>query len=161
LFYKCPLTRKLDTQLGDIYGRISDREIELNFQLHKDFAPYISNLLEICNSVAFLDCTLAFSQVSQNRNFTRPVMVSDPVLQIKQGRHPLQELWVDHFVPNSFSLDRDNRIMILTGPNCSGKSVLIKQVALIVYMAHIGCFIPCESGSVIGLTDTVTFKSLI
>ena len=130
----------LDVDVGDIHGSIIDREIEINFMLHQElleFIPYIESLID---KIANLDCVVSFARVSQGRKFTRPIMSSNPVLRIINGRHPLQELCVDAFVSNSVDLDSKNPIIVLTGPNSSGKTVILKQVALIVFMAHIGWY---------------------
>jgi DNA mismatch repair protein MSH5 len=71
---------------------------------------------------------------------------------VKNGRHPLQELTVDAFVPNDTCICEDKFMTVISGPNSSGKSVYLKQIGLLVYLAHIGSWLPCDK-AVIGLTD--------
>lgn len=83
-------------------------------------------------------------------------MVDEPLIDIKQGRHLLQELCCQRFVPNGSLLGGEQpKVMVLTGPNASGKSIYMKQIALIVYMAHLGCFVPAMAGTCIGLTTGI------
>lgn len=82
------------------------------------------------------------------------MVVQDNVIQIKKGRHPLQELCVDAFIPNDADFSATERVFLVTGANYSGKSVYLKQVALIVYLAHVGSFVPAAE-AVIGVTDKI------
>merc|ERR1712013_586347 len=89
------------------------------------------------------------AMVSKENNWTRPNMMEGGDLVITEGRHPLQELSVTNFIPNSCWLGGEGgRIHLLTGPNSSGKSVFMKQVGLIVYLAHLGCWVPAQSARI-------------
>jgi len=81
-------------------------------------------------------------------------MTKENRLTIINGRNPLQEMCVNTFIPNDTNVTSNSRLNIITGPNCSGKSVYLKQIALIVYLAHLGCFVPCDK-ALIGLTDRI------
>lgn len=105
------------------------------------------------------DAILALARGADMYKFNPPHMTTDRSLVIKDGRHPLQELAVENFVPNSCNLQDSARgscpsALVITGPNHSGKSVYLKQVALIVYLAQIGSFVPAESAN-IGVVDKV------
>ncbi len=97
---------------------------------------------------------LSFAQVARKNNYVKPIVTEDNVLEIHQGRHPLLEQCADILIPNDTELNIEKRLILLTGANSSGKSVYLKQVALIVYMAHIGSFVPAQSAR-IGLTDKI------
>ncbi|PWW76611.1 hypothetical protein C7212DRAFT_357556 [Tuber magnatum] len=188
-YYKNPQTRDLDDYFGDLYGRVCDREIELVHAMKCRVLQHDSALVSCATVCAELDCLLAMAEAAERYKFTRPVIVTDNVINIKGGRHPLQELCVSAYiendtlivggegtlgelaagVPDNGALSSGERLradisnsdgenapsmMLLTGPNYSGKSVYLKQVALIVYMAHIGSFLPAKD-AVIGLTDKI------
>ncbi|PIA36727.1 hypothetical protein AQUCO_03300143v1 [Aquilegia coerulea] len=115
---------------------------------------FSSHLLKAVNFSAELDCFLALALVARQNNYVRPILTEETMLDIHNGRHVLQEMTVDTFVPNDTKILSDGRINIITGPNYSGKSIYIKQVALIVYLSHIGSFVPAEAAT-IGLTDRI------
>ncbi len=99
--------------------------------------------------IASLDCLHSFAVVSSENNYVRPVLNDSLTLEIKDGRHPVIERQLpvgESYVPNDLTLDTDDQqIIILTGPNMSGKSALLRQTALIVLMAQTGCFVPAAS----------------
>jgi DNA mismatch repair protein MutS len=94
--------------------------------------------------------------VAAQRRYCRPRLTPEPVLTIKQGRHPVIErlLPAGAFVPNDVALDAESQVLIVTGPNMSGKSTILRQVALTVLLAHIGSFVPAKAAH-IGLTDHI------
>lgn len=88
-------------------------------------------------------------------NYTRPQLSKSNVIKITNGRNPLQEKCIDTFIPNDTNIEEEKgRLNVITGPNNSGKSVYLKQVGLIVYMAHIGCFVPADK-AIIGCVDKI------
>jgi DNA mismatch repair ATPase MutS len=103
---------------------------------------------------------LALASVAVTHGYVRPHLVSENVIELDDGRHPLKELVVDAFVPNSTSMRVDHGgpdhepVLLVTGPNNSGKSVFMRQVALITIMAHVGSFVPCASAR-IGPVDAI------
>uniref|UniRef100_A0A0D9WI86 DNA mismatch repair proteins mutS family domain-containing protein n=1 Tax=Leersia perrieri TaxID=77586 RepID=A0A0D9WI86_9ORYZ len=97
---------------------------------------------------------LSLAIVARQNNYVRPILTEDSILEIQNGRHALQEMTVDTFVPNDTKICSAGRINIITGPNYSGKSIYIKQVALVVFLAHIGSFVPADS-AIVGLTDRI------
>lgn len=177
VYFKSSETREMDDHFGDVYGIISDREIEISHELAQHVLQY-EELITTCSDICGeLDSLVALAQGAKQYRLCRPRVTHDNVLQIKGGRHILQELTVSSFVPNDTLLvggiGRDARsghdtdiprltgsthelpsMLVLTGPNYSGKSVYLKQVALIVFMAHVGCFVPADSAD-IGLTDKI------
>ncbi|KAL8195595.1 hypothetical protein R6Q57_025998 [Mikania cordata] len=117
--------------------------LEFSMHLHKGI-----------NFAAELDCFLSLALVARQNNYVRPKLTAEAVLDIRNGRHVLQEMTVDTFIPNDTMIMDQGNVHIITGPNYSGKSIYIKQVALIVFLAHIGSFVPADSAKV-GLTDRI------
>jgi DNA mismatch repair ATPase MutS len=106
-----------------------------------------SELQTSFQALAEIDCVLAFANIAADMQYVRPEVLpeSEDCIEIVNGRHPLQEfLTHGNFVPNDTFLDHADRVAVITGPNFSGKSCYARQVAILVYMAHIGCFLPCE-----------------
>lgn len=108
--------------------------------------------------IARIDCLLSLATIATQRAYVRPQMVEEPLIDIKDGRHPVIEQHLppgEAYVANDIYLDRDTQqIIILTGPNMSGKSALLRQTALITLMAHMGSFVPATAAT-IGLTDKI------
>ncbi|KAF3788361.1 DNA mismatch repair protein [Nymphaea thermarum] len=153
-FYRTSKTRELDLAFGDIYHKILDMERAIIRELTSQTQDFFVHILVAVNFSAELDCYLSLALVAQQNNYVRPILTEDPVIDIQNGRHMLQEMTVDTFVPNGTRIDESGLINIITGPNYSGKSIYIKQVALIVFLSHIGSFVPAEAAK-IGLTDRI------
>lgn len=108
-------------------------------------------------AISELDCLVALAQVAKSNGYCMPTITENGIINISEGRHPVAELLAsdETFVPNSASLDAaDSRIMLITGPNMAGKSLFMRQVALITVLAHIGSFVPAKSAE-IGLVDKI------
>lgn len=121
----------------------------------QDFIPQIQTN---ANAIARLDCLLSFACAAEENNYIRPQIDDSEALEIRGGRHAVIETQMpvgERYVPNDIMLDTEHQqIMIITGPNMAGKSALLRQTALIVLMAQIGCFVPAE-GAKIGLVDKI------
>ncbi len=121
-------------------------------------AAYINNIQINATLIAKLDCLLSFALVSVENEYVRPEINDSYVIDIKDGRHPVieQQLPIDEsYIPNDVYLDNEEQqVIILTGPNMSGKSALLRQTALIVLLAQAGCFVPASSAS-IGIVDKI------
>ncbi|KAF6234396.1 hypothetical protein HO173_007429 [Letharia columbiana] len=189
VYYKDFRMRELDETLGDMYAVICDKEIEIIHELGERVLEQEAMLNQASDICGELDSLLALAQGARSYKFSRPRITRNNVIQIKGGRHALQELTVPAYVPNDTFLvggpgppdptefqevqagnDEATRevfqktidsdalegpsMLIMTGPNYSGKSVYLKQVALIVYMAHVGCFVPADR-AIVGLTDKI------
>ncbi|XP_038903571.1 DNA mismatch repair protein MSH5 isoform X6 [Benincasa hispida] len=154
-FYHSPKTRELDNLLGDIYHKIlEDMERAIIRDLVSHILVFSAHLLKAVDFAAELDCFLSLALIARQNNYVRPDLTADSMLDIKNGRHVLQEMAVDTFIPNDTKIFYDGRVNIITGPNYSGKSIYIKQVALIVFLSHIGSFVPADAATV-GLTDRI------
>ncbi|KAG4382177.1 hypothetical protein GLYMA_14G022400v4 [Glycine max] len=123
-FYRTPKTRELDSLLGDIHHKILDMERAITRDLFSRILLFQTHLIKVATFAAELDW------------------------------HVLQEMTVDTFIPNDTKILHDGRINIITGPNFSGKSIYLKQVAIIVFLSHIGSFVPADAATV-GLTDRI------
>ncbi|KAF3030647.1 MutS protein msh5 [Penicillium rubens] len=171
-YFKDFRMREMDEKLGDIYGIICEKEIEIVYDLAQRVLRYENVLVDASDICGDIDSLLALTQAASFYKLTRPRMVEQNVIRIKGGRHILQELTVSSYVPNdtflvggnesetndaSSSTDSNPSMLLLTGPNYSGKSVYIKQVALIVYLAQIGSFVPADSAE-LGVTDKILTK---
>ena len=119
---------------------------------------YITAIQLDSNLIAQLDCLLSFTKVSTENKYVRPEITDTDVLDIKQGRHPVIEKQLpigESYIANDVYLDNETQqIIIITGPNMSGKSALLRQTAIITLMAQIGCFVPVESAT-IGVVDKI------
>lgn len=133
-------------------------ETSLFLQLVEDMREYIPQIQINANVIAHLDCLLSFAKVAEEQGYVRPVVDESDVLDISQGRHAVIETQLpvgERYVPNDVYLDTERQqIVMITGPNMSGKSALLRQTALIAIMAQMGCFVPAERAR-IGLVDKV------
>ncbi|KAG0501431.1 hypothetical protein HPP92_001503 [Vanilla planifolia] len=153
-FYRTAKTKELDNLFGDIYHKILDMERAIIRDLVTRILHFEPHLIKAVNFAAELDCFLSLAIIARQNNYVRPILTEDSQLDIQNGRHVLQELTVDTFVPNDTKIFNDGRINIITGPNYSGKSVYVKQVALIVFLSHLGSFVPADA-AIVGLTDRI------
>lgn len=132
-------------------------ETNLYNDIKKKLLEYVEIIQTVAKSIATLDALCSLANVALISNYTRPKLVEDGVLEIKNGRHPVVEslLTSGEFIPNDTLLDLDeNNINIITGPNMAGKSTYMRQVALITLLAHIGSFVPATS-AIIPITDRI------
>ncbi|KAJ7600737.1 DNA mismatch repair protein MutS [Mycena floridula] len=162
VYFKSQEMQDMDTHIGDLHSLIVDREIEIIQALLEEILVHEKSISEVCDVCAELDCLLAFADAARGYEYRRPIMVDQNVIDITQGRHPLQELVVDTFVPNDARLagsgdseeEKRNKVVLCTGANACGKSVYLKQIALIQYMAQVGCFVPAEAAT-LGIVDKI------
>ncbi len=132
-------------------------EYEIFQQLRAEVVKEVARIQKTAHALAVLDCVASLAQVAGKYNYVRPEISEEPILDIRDGRHPVLDAHMEGmaFVPNDCLLNTtDRQIGLITGPNMAGKSTYIRQVALIVLMAQMGSFIPA-SKAVIGLTDRI------
>ena len=155
------ITQELKEYEEKIMGA-EDKILSLEAQLFNDLVlamqEFIPQIQINANVIAHLDCLLSAAKTAEENHYVRPVIDASDVIDIKQGRHPVIETQLplgEHYVPNDIYLDSERQqIIIITGPNMAGKSALLRQTALIVLLAQIGCFVPAESAK-IGLVDKI------
>ncbi|USS93758.1 DNA mismatch repair protein MutS [Fructilactobacillus ixorae] len=122
-------------------------EYELFTQLRDQIKQEIPRIQTLASGIASLDVLQSFAQVSERQQFVQPQFNQDHRLQITNGRHPVVEtvLGPQEYVPNSITMDPETEVLLITGPNMSGKSTYMRQLALIVILAQMGCFVPAEA----------------
>lgn len=142
---------QLDEEIGDLDAFIKDTEALIVSDLEEEILECESELRGTFSALADLDCILSLAGCAADLNFVKPEIApaDEGIVYIENGRHPLQELIVnDEFIPNDTMLDNDNRVMIVTGPNFSGKSCYARQVGVLAYLAHVGSYLPCDSAKI-------------
>uniref|UniRef100_A0A673TC74 MutS protein homolog 5 n=1 Tax=Suricata suricatta TaxID=37032 RepID=A0A673TC74_SURSU len=156
LHYRSARTKELDALLGDLHCDIRDQETLLMYQLQCQVLARAAVLTRVLDLASRLDVLLALASAARDYGYSRP-RYSPQLLgvRIQNGRHPLMELCARTFVPNSVECGEDKgRIKVITGPNSSGKSIYLKQVGLITFMALVGSFVPAEEAE-IGAVDAI------
>jgi DNA mismatch repair protein MutS len=142
--------------------RANELEYELFMGILRDVLSYVDVMQQASEAMAILDCILTFALISQTYGYTQPTIIESGELRITQGRHAVVERLLEHdkhFVPNDLCLDETSRsLLLITGPNMAGKSVFIRQVALIVLLNQIGCFVPAEKAD-LSLVDRIFVRS--
>lgn len=133
-------------------------EIKIFNQMIETLLNYITGLKISANAISSLDALVSFAQVSLDNNYCKPVINDDiEIINIVKGRHPVVEkiIGFNQFVANDYNIDKkDNRTLIITGPNMAGKSTYMRSVAIITLLAHIGCFVPATEAK-ISITDRI------
>ena len=156
--YITPELKEYEEKILGAEDKILAIEMDLYQQLLLSIEPYIAPIQHNANITAQLDCLLCFAANAQKYNYHRPTLVNEPILIIKDGRHPVIEQQLppgESYIANDIELDKtEQQAIILTGPNMSGKSALLRQTAIITLMAHMGSFVPA-SAATIGLTDKI------
>ena len=156
--YITPELKEYEEKILGADEKILALETQLYMELIQDMQEFIPQIQINANLIAHLDCLLSFMKVSKMQRYVRPVVDDSEVIDIKQGRHPVIETQLpigEQYVPNDVLLDTEHQqIMMITGPNMAGKSALLRQTALIVLLAQIGCFVPAERAR-IGMVDKI------
>ena len=156
--YITPELKEYEEKILGADEKILALETQLYMELIQDMQEFIPQIQINANLIAYLDCLLSFMKVSQLQRYVRPVVDDSEVIDILQGRHPVIETQLpigEQYVPNDVLLDTEHQqIMMITGPNMAGKSALLRQTALIVLLAQIGCFVPAERAR-IGMVDKI------
>ncbi|MBW7992463.1 MAG: DNA mismatch repair protein MutS [Planctomycetes bacterium] len=148
--------KEFETQALSADDKALELEQQLFEQLRRQSAQYVSRLQQLADTIAQCDCLAGLAYLARRRNYVRPKLTAGREFIINEGKHPvLSEMLGPQFVPNDIALTgAAGDILIITGPNMSGKSTYIRQVALLVLMAQIGSFIPAKNAE-IGLVDRI------
>jgi DNA mismatch repair protein MutS len=154
--YITPELKEYETLILNAEERILEIERRVFSEVVQQVATAAPRLLGDAGVIAQLDVAAALAEVAAHRDYVRPQLSEANQLHIKEGRHPVveQSAGLERFVPNDTDMDERRRIHIITGPNMSGKSTVLRQVALIVLMAQIGSFVPAVEAQ-IGLADRI------
>ncbi|TFF69219.1 MAG: DNA mismatch repair protein MutS [Promethearchaeota archaeon] len=155
--YTTTKLKTLEEGIVEAEEQIFDLEYEIYCTIRERVIKDTKGILETTKSIAYIDVFACFAQISENYNYCRPVIDNNHQIVIKEGRHPVVEQMniTDKFIPNDCYLDTEGQqILIITGPNMSGKSTYLRQVALICIIAQMGCFVPAKSAE-IGVIDQI------
>jgi DNA mismatch repair protein MutS len=153
--YITPELKEYESLVLNAEEHIAELESRLFRELCAQIAAHAALLLTTAHALARLDVATALAESALHHHYTRPRFIEEPTLHIVGGRHPVVERTLSApFVPNDLTMESENRIHIITGPNMAGKSVFLRQTALIVLMAQIGCFVPADDAC-IGLVDRI------
>ena len=150
--------KEYEEKILSAQDKISIIESEIYYKIIEAISLKIFSLKKNAHIISSLDCLLSFSKIAERNNYARPKIDNSTNLKIINGRHPVIEQQLESlksYVPNDIYLNqKDQQLMMITGPNMSGKSALLRQTALIVLMAQIGSYIPAEAAE-IGLVDKI------
>ncbi|MCS7198886.1 MAG: DNA mismatch repair protein MutS [Caldimicrobium sp.] len=155
--FTLPELKELEDKILSSENKIKELEYQLFLELREEVLKEVPQLRDTAKALAQLDVLLALAEVAEENHYTKPEVVEEKVLEIEEGRHPVLEKIQgrERFIPNSISLkERERDFIILTGPNMGGKSTFLRQVALIVILAHMGSFVPANFAKV-GLFDRI------
>ncbi|PWA13295.1 DNA mismatch repair protein MutS [Pueribacillus theae] len=143
-----PELKEMEMKILQAEESLIDLEYDLFIQLREEIKGYIPDLQLLAKKVSEIDVLQSFAFVSNDNHYVRP-MFNDEKVIIQNGRHPVVEKVLDdaHYVENDIYMDDEREILLITGPNMSGKSTYMRQLALTVIMAQIGCFVPAEEAS--------------
>ena len=138
--------KEKETLILEAEEKIVQLEYELFLQLREKVKQYIPRLQSLAKAVSELDVLQCFATVSEKRQYVRPEFTSDRIISIQNGRHPVVEkvLNSNEYVPNDCFMNKEKEVLLITGPNMSGKSTFMRQIALTSILAQIGCFVPAD-----------------
>jgi DNA mismatch repair protein MutS len=152
-----PELKQVEAKVLGAEDRAKSREYERFVAVRSEVGLHLERLQDVADAIAVLDVLSGFAELAVEQGYVRPKVHERFELEIRGGRHPVVEanLTGERFVPNDVSFHEDaGRLLIITGPNMAGKSTVLRQTALIVLLAQIGCFVPAESASV-GVVDRI------
>lgn len=156
--YITPELKEVEEKILSSEEQSKKLEYELFEELRIEVAGFAEEVQQVAEALAELDCLQSFAEVSYHNNYCKPAIADDQKIDITKGRHPVVEKTLppgDPFIPNDMHLENeDEQILIITGPNMAGKSIILRQTGLIVLLAQIGCFVPAEEAH-IGLVDKI------
>ncbi len=143
--YISPILKEKEALILNAEERIVDLEYELFTGIREQIKEYIPRLQEVAKVISEIDVLQSFATVTEENNYVRPTIVEERTLKILDDRHPVVEKVIDgEFVPNDIVMDHNTNILLITGPNMAGKSTYMRQVAITVIMAQMGCFVPAR-----------------
>lgn len=142
-----PELKELEEKILSSEEKLIKLEQAVFLEIRNKIAECLAEILEVAEIIAEIDCYISFAKVAKENRYIKPILIEEDKLKINNSRHPVIERIVNEFTSNSASFSKDNLIHILTGPNMSGKSTYIRQIALITLMAQIGSFVPADSMS--------------
>ena len=152
--YITPELKAFEDKALSAQERALIREKILYEQLLLDLAPHIGTLQTIAQALAQIDTLVALASHAARHDWCAPQLIAEPAIQIEQGRHPVVEKQIEHFIANDCMLSAEHKLLLITGPNMGGKSTFMRQIALITLLAYVGSYVPATS-AVIGPIDRI------
>jgi len=153
--YISPILKEKEAMILNAEEKIIELEYQLFCEIRDKIKEYIPKLQEISKTISEIDVLQAFSTVTEENNYIRPILTEERKIEILENRHPVIEKVIDEeFVPNDIMMDENTNILLITGPNMAGKSTYMRQLAITVIMAQIGCFVPAKK-AIIPIFDAI------
>ncbi len=153
--YISPILKEKEDLILNAEEKIIDIEYELFCGIRDKVKEFIPKLQNISKIISEIDVLQSFATISEENNYIRPIITNDRKLELIDSRHPVIEKVLDNeYVPNDIIMDENTNILLITGPNMAGKSTYMRQLAINVIMAQIGCFVPC-SKAIMPLMDAI------
>jgi len=149
--------KQIEEKILGSEDKLMDLEYKLFVEIREKISEATYRVQKTAEAISVLDVLCSFALVAENENYVKPIITDDGTLEIKDGRHPVVEksLRDIDFIPNDTTMDlNSNRFHIITGPNMAGKSTYMRQVAVITYMAQVGCYVPASYAK-IGVVDRI------
>ncbi len=155
--YTTPKLKEMEDTILNAEDKLYTLEYDMFCEIRDNIASQLERIQRTAKAIARLDVFASLSYVAERNHYVRPKLNEKGILDIKDGRHPVVELMIDHdmFIANDTMLDNNNHLIsVITGPNMAGKSTYMRQSALIVLMAQLGSFVPAKSAN-IGIVDRI------
>ena len=140
---------KIEGQMLEAREKSANLEYEIFMRIRQEVEKYIDRLQSLARTIATIDVLQSFATVAESQHMTRPVFTDQPVIAIENGRHAVVEkvMGAQTYIPNSVYLDESTSLQLITGPNMSGKSTYMRQLAIIVILAQMGAYVPADSAT--------------
>ncbi|MDR3155953.1 MAG: DNA mismatch repair protein MutS [Holosporaceae bacterium] len=142
----------MEAKLVEAFEEWNKVEREIYLEIVEEVMRFYEELLYAIKFLSCIDIYTNFAAIAIERKYVRPEIILDPVLYLKNGRHPVLEIYAENFSSNDCDINLSDRVLLLTGPNMAGKSTYLRQNALIIIMAQIGCYVPATAAK-IGIVD--------
>lgn len=145
-----PELKKLEKLILEAEEQSVDLEYHLFLEVREEVKKAIARLQRLAKAISSVDVLQSFAMISERYQYVRPELNTEKTLKIVDGRHPVVEKVLGHqeYIPNTIDMEQETLILLITGPNMSGKSTYMRQLALTVVMAQIGCFVPAQSANI-------------
>lgn len=144
--YISPVLKEKESLILNAEERIINLEYDLFVNIREEVKKYIPRLQAIAKTISEIDVLQSFSTVAEENNYVRPILIDENVIDIRENRHAVVEkVMTSEYVPNDIIMNENTNILLITGPNMAGKSTYMRQLAITVIMAQIGCFVPASS----------------
>ena len=146
--YISPILKEKEALILNAEEKIIELEYDIFTQIRDKIKEYIPRLQQISKVISEIDVMQSFATISEENNYVRPTLNKDNIIELKNNRHPVVEKVIEtEYVPNDIIMDKDTNILLITGPNMAGKSTYMRELAITVIMAQIGCFVPASSAN--------------